>query len=101
MKERRHCLHASSSRRLPLGFMMAAGPHGSNPRAGRDLACRGPVKNATAPDSVPDPPGSGNSAPAMGVSRPTGVNMGRFLLLWLLGIPLPILIVIWLLGGFH
>jgi len=28
-------------------------------------------------------------------------RIGRFLLLWLLGILLPILIVIWLLGGFH
>jgi hypothetical protein len=27
--------------------------------------------------------------------------MGRFLLLWLLGIPLPILVIIWLIGGFH
>jgi hypothetical protein len=26
-------------------------------------------------------------------------NMGRGLLLWLLGIPLPIILVIWLLGG--
>jgi len=27
--------------------------------------------------------------------------MGRFVLLWLLGIPLPILVIIWLIGGFH
>ena len=27
--------------------------------------------------------------------------MGRYLLLWLLGIPLPILLLIWLLGGLH
>jgi len=27
--------------------------------------------------------------------------MGRFVLLWLLGIPLPILLIIFLLGGFH
>jgi len=27
--------------------------------------------------------------------------MGRGLLLWLLGIPLPIILVIWLLGGLH
>jgi len=27
--------------------------------------------------------------------------MGRFLLLWLIGIPLPILVIIWLIGGFH
>jgi hypothetical protein len=27
--------------------------------------------------------------------------MGRYLLLWLLGIPLPILLLIWLFGGLH
>jgi hypothetical protein len=28
-------------------------------------------------------------------------TMGRYLLLWLLGIPLPILLLIWVLGGLH
>jgi len=28
-----------------------------------------------------------------------GIQMGRGLLLWLLGIPLPIILVIWLFGG--
>lgn len=28
-------------------------------------------------------------------------RMGRGLLLWLIGIPLPIIILIWLLGGLH
>jgi len=27
--------------------------------------------------------------------------MGRYLLLWLLGVPLPILALIWLFGGLH
>jgi len=27
--------------------------------------------------------------------------MGRYLLLWLLGIPLPILLLIWIFGGLH
>jgi hypothetical protein len=27
--------------------------------------------------------------------------MGRYLLLWLLGIPIPILILIWAFGGLH
>jgi len=27
--------------------------------------------------------------------------MGRYLLLWLLGIPLPILLLIWIIGGLH
>jgi hypothetical protein len=30
-----------------------------------------------------------------------GCRMGRYLLLWLLGVPLPILLLIWLLGGLH
>jgi hypothetical protein len=28
-------------------------------------------------------------------------NMGRAALLWLIGIPLPIILIIWLLGGLH
>jgi hypothetical protein len=28
-------------------------------------------------------------------------TMGRYLLLWVLGIPLPILLLIWLFGGLH
>jgi hypothetical protein len=28
-------------------------------------------------------------------------SMGRYLLLWLLGVPIPILVLIWLLGGLH
>ena len=36
------------------------------------------------------------------VERETGVRlMGRGLLLWLLGIPLPIILLVWLLGGLH
>jgi hypothetical protein len=29
------------------------------------------------------------------------IAMGRYLLLWLLGIPLPILLLIWVFGGLH
>jgi hypothetical protein len=28
-------------------------------------------------------------------------NMGRYLLLWMLGIPLPILVLIYMFGGLH
>jgi hypothetical protein len=28
-------------------------------------------------------------------------QMGRYVLLWLLGVPIPILILIWALGGLH
>jgi len=27
--------------------------------------------------------------------------MGRALLLWIIGIPIPIILLVWLLGGFH
>jgi len=27
--------------------------------------------------------------------------MGRYLLLWLLGVPIPILVLIWMFGGLH
>jgi hypothetical protein len=27
--------------------------------------------------------------------------MGRYLLLWLLGVPLPLLVLIWIFGGLH
>jgi len=42
-----------------------------------------------------------------GVSRPCCLRqqgeptMGRYLLLWLLGIPIPILVLIWIIGGLH
>jgi hypothetical protein len=35
------------------------------------------------------------------MSKPTEGNMGRGLLLWLIGIPLPIILIVWLLGGLH
>jgi hypothetical protein len=28
-------------------------------------------------------------------------DMGRYLLLWLLGVPLPLLVLIWAFGGLH
>lgn len=31
----------------------------------------------------------------------TEVTMGRSLLLWLLGVPIPIILLIWLFGGLH
>ena len=30
-----------------------------------------------------------------------GYQMGRYLLLWLIGIPIPILFLIWIFGGLH
>jgi hypothetical protein len=31
----------------------------------------------------------------------TEMKMGRYLLLWLLGVPIPILLLIWAFGGLH
>ncbi len=39
--------------------------------------------------------------PGVFMSKPTEGNMGRGLLLWLIGIPLPIILIVWLLGGLH
>jgi hypothetical protein len=33
--------------------------------------------------------------------QPEENDMGRGLLLWLIGIPLPIILIVWLLGGLH
>jgi hypothetical protein len=33
--------------------------------------------------------------------RRTEMKMGRYLLLWLLGVPIPILLLIWAFGGLH
>ena len=33
--------------------------------------------------------------------RQTELVMGRYILLWLLGVPIPILVLIWALGGLH
>jgi hypothetical protein len=30
-----------------------------------------------------------------------GLTMGKGLLLWIIGIPLPIILIVWLLGGLH
>jgi hypothetical protein len=35
------------------------------------------------------------------ILRTKELTMGRYLLLWLLGIPLPILALIWIFGGLH
>jgi hypothetical protein len=32
---------------------------------------------------------------------PEESTMGRYLLLWLLGVPIPILVLIWFFGGLH
>src|SRR5205814_10554599 len=46
-----------------------------------------------------------NSSDEAGFSCPRNLNwsraMGRYLLLWLLGVPIPILILIWAFGGLH
>ena len=46
----------------------------------------------------------GNCLPTPTLREAVGTGrraMGRYLLLWLLGIPIPVLILIWFLGGIH
>jgi hypothetical protein len=49
--------------------------------------------------------GGGNSfeetALLQGIVQSESYPMGRYLLLWLLGIPIPILLLIWAFGGLH
>jgi hypothetical protein len=42
-----------------------------------------------------------NIVPERTACRATEENMGRGLLLWLVGVPLPIILLIWVFGGFH
>ena len=37
----------------------------------------------------------------VGPDHRTEMKMGRYLLLWLLGVPIPILLLIWAFGGLH
>jgi len=46
----------------------------------------------------PSEPHATGSVPLQTRGEPT---MGRYLLLWLLGIPIPILVLIWFFGGLH
>jgi hypothetical protein len=46
-------------------------------------------------------PGPGSGVQIGTRAAVTETDMGRGLLLWLIGIPLPIILVVWLLGGLH
>jgi hypothetical protein len=55
-------------------------------------------------ESVADrPEGTFSEAAALsdGLFNLGDYSMGRYLLLWLLGVPIPILILIWAFGGLH
>jgi hypothetical protein len=39
-----------------------------------------------------------NELPSRNREEPT---MGRYMLLWLIGVPIPILVLIWIFGGLH
>jgi len=63
------------------------------------LVQRGDTALGSSPDiAEPRAAGAGYRVPAIEKGRHT---MGRYLLLWLLGIPLPILLLIWAFGGLH
>jgi len=51
---------------------------------------------------IPPSPLSGTSTAAVLFPlRQEESTMGRYLLLWLLGVPIPILVLIWIFGGLH
>jgi hypothetical protein len=43
----------------------------------------------------------GTIAPAAALSERQECVMGRYMLLWLLGVPIPLLALIWVFGGLH
>jgi hypothetical protein len=52
--------------------------------------------------AIPPEPGRDDKSSLCDKAQWTeGHIMGRYLLLWLLGIPLPILLLIWVFGGLH
>jgi hypothetical protein len=54
--------------------------------------------------SLPSLSEAWNIPQSISVALPTAIMeivMGRGLLLWLIGIPIPIILLIWLLGGLH
>jgi len=44
---------------------------------------------------------AGTIAPAAALSDRQEYVMGRYMLLWLLGVPIPLLALIWVFGGLH
>jgi hypothetical protein len=44
---------------------------------------------------------AGTIAPAAALSERQECVMGRYMLLWLLGVPIPLLALIWVFGGLH
>jgi hypothetical protein len=48
--------------------------------------------------SAPEPTGS---LPVKAPPNRQEIHMGRYMLLWLLGVPIPILLLIWAFGGLH
>jgi len=53
--------------------------------------------------SIAERAGSGNKpvSTALKAAGRKETVMGRYLLLWLLGVPIPILVLIWIFGGLH
>lgn len=57
----------------------------------RSSRCVKPVRNRPLADELP----------SQLETQQVGLTMGRYLLLWLLGVPIPILLLIWAFGGLH
>ena len=78
-----------------MGFVRPASSSRGPPERQRQAAA---VENTAADGDI------GNQCCRGCVDRPnkrTEETMGRYALLWLLGVPIPILILIWAFGGLH
>ena len=84
--------------RFPVYTLSKRAPSATRPplriRATRNIASVGGLTTR----GTTRPPGCYQSE---FVKKPSEDAMGRGILLWLIGIPLPIILVIWLLGGLH
>src|ERR1700720_2221282 len=86
-------------RRPPRSGKREALPGGRKTSNGGNPSNAGPVGNGTGVGAS----GAGTKVPGARC-RPdhrTEIKMGRYLLLWLLGVPIPILLLIWAFGGLH
>src|SRR6516165_2915536 len=86
-------------RRPPRSGKHEALPGGRKTSNGGNPASACPVGKGARVEAPP----AGTKVPRMRC-RPdhrTEMKMGRYLLLWLLGVPIPILLLIWAFGGLH
>jgi hypothetical protein len=95
------CVRGPKPRRTLLHISLIELLLHTEDRFGGALSCPTIREVVTSPVNRPEP-FSCKLVVAFGCERNLGgLVMGRGLLLWLLGIPLPIILLVWLLGGLH